>query len=75
MKGRQLDLTLEVNRVEFFIKSELESNSDKDLKKTFWTSNITSPIPNSTADSTKKKKVKDIKFKLSQTMPIERVIK
>ena len=51
--------------MEFFIKSELESNSDKDLKKTFWTNNITSPIPNSTADSTKKKKVRDIKFKLS----------
>jgi hypothetical protein len=31
----------------------------------FWNNNKTSPIPNSIAEKTKKKKVKDNKFKLS----------
>jgi hypothetical protein len=42
-----------------------------DLKKTFCKSIITSPIPNSTADKTRKKKVKDKRFILSKTNPTE----
>lgn len=37
----------------------------------FWTSIITSPIPNSTAERTKKKNVNDKKFMLSYKKPIE----
>jgi hypothetical protein len=36
-----------------------------DLKKTFWTRIRTIPIPNSTADKTKKKKVSERRFMLS----------
>lgn len=44
---------------------------DIDLRKIFWISIITSPIPNSTADKTKKKKVKDKKLTLSYSSPID----
>lgn len=37
-----------------------------DLKNTFWSKIITKPIPNSTADRTKKKKVNDNKLTLSE---------
>ena len=37
----------------------------KDLKKIFCSNIMTNPIPNSTADKTKKKKVKDSKLILS----------
>ena len=42
----------------------------KDLKKIFWISIITRPIPNSTADKTKKKKVNDNRLILSLKKPI-----
>ena len=54
-----------MNLVEYLLNSDWESDNDKDLKKIFWTSSKTKPMPNSTADNTKKKKVKDNKFKLS----------
>ena len=60
-----VDLTLELNLVENLLKSDWESDRERDLKKMFWTSNKTKPIPNSTADRTKKKNVRDSKFKLS----------
>jgi hypothetical protein len=44
---------------------------DIDLRKIFWISIITNPIPNSTADKTKKKKVKDKKLTLSYSNPID----
>ena len=65
IKGIKEDFSLEVNLVEYLLNSDWESDKDKDLKKIFWTSNKTRPIPNSTADSTKKKKVKDKRFRLS----------
>lgn len=40
----------------------------------FWINIITSPIPNSTADNTKKKNVKDKKFKLSYRNPMDNTI-
>lgn len=40
----------------------------------FWKSKIIKPIPNSTADSTKKKKVKEIIFKLSYIIPVNKTI-
>ena len=43
-----------------------------DLKKTFCIKIITRPIPNSTADKTRKKKVNDKKLTLSYINPIER---
>lgn len=39
----------------------------------FWKSNKTKPRPNSMAEKTKKKKVKDKIFKLSKIKPIKRV--
>jgi hypothetical protein len=44
-----------------------------DRSKTFWTSIITKPNPNSTADKIKKKNVNDRRFKLSKTRPLIRV--
>ena len=48
--------------------------SDKftDLKKRFCNKIVINPIANSTADSTKKKKVKDNKFILSYKNPIDK---
>jgi hypothetical protein len=43
-----------------------------DLKNTFWIRIITSPIPNSTADSTRKKNVRERKFTLSYNNPIDK---
>jgi hypothetical protein len=40
----------------------------------FWTSIIINPKPNSTAESIRKKNVKDSKFRLSYASPIKRVI-
>jgi hypothetical protein len=40
----------------------------------FWTSIIIKPRPNSTADSIRKKKVRDRRFKLSYAKPINSVI-
>lgn len=40
----------------------------------FWNNNKTKPIPNSIAEKTKKKKVKDKIFKLSYTNPINKTI-
>ena len=45
-----------------------------DRNSTFWTRIITRPKPNSTADKIRKKKVSDIKFKLSNINPAIRVI-
>lgn len=75
MNGTNVDLTLELNLVENLLKSDWESDKDKDLKKIFWTSSNTNPIPNSTADKTKKKKVKDKRFKLSYDNPTAKVKK
>ena len=61
----KFDFILELKRVEYFKKSEFESISDKDLKKMFWISNKTKPIPNSTAESTKNRKVSDSRLRLS----------
>lgn len=61
----KLDLTLDANRVEYLVKSVSESDKDSDLKNIFCSSSITNPIPNSTADKTKNKKVSDSKLMLS----------
>ena len=65
INGINVDLILELNLVENLLKSDWESDSERDLKKMFWTRSKTKPIPNSTADKTKKKNVKDKRFKLS----------
>ena len=59
------DLILEINLVEFLKQLVLLFVKDIDLKKIFCISIITRPIPNSTADRTKKKKVKERKLTLS----------
>lgn len=61
--------------MENLVKSDWESDKDKDRKKIFCTSSNTSPIPNSTADKTRKKNVRDNKFKLSYDIPIAKVRK
>ena len=71
----KLDFILELKRVECFKKSEFESIRDKDLKKTFWIRSNTKPIPNSTAERTRKRKVSDNKFKLSYEIPKDNVKK
>jgi hypothetical protein len=40
----------------------------------FWNSNKINPIPNSIAEKTKKKKVRDKTFKLSKIIPIKKTI-
>ena len=75
MKGIKFDLTRELNLVECLRKSELVSVRDKDRKNMFCINNRMSPIPNSTADKTRKRNVRDIKFKLSYEIPIDNVIK
>jgi hypothetical protein len=57
--------------VEFLKKLDGLLFKEIDLKKTFCIKIITKPIPNSTADSTKKKNVKDKKFTLSYNKPID----
>lgn len=52
-----------------------ESFKLTDLKNIFWIKIKTNPIPNSTAERTKKKKVRDNKFKLSKSVPILSTIK
>lgn len=71
----KLDLTLELNLVEYLIKSEFESVNERDLKKIFWINKIIKPTPNSTADRTKNRKVKESKFKLSYEIPKDSVKK
>jgi hypothetical protein len=46
-----------------------------DLRNIFWVSISTKPIPNSIADNTKKKKVSETKFKLSNKVPIDSINK
>ena len=46
-----------------------------DLKKIFWIKIKIKPIPNSTAERTRKKKVKDSKLRLSNNSPAEGVIR
>jgi len=46
-----------------------------DLRKTFCIKISTKPIPNSTAESTRKKNVRDIKFILSKRVPKLKTIK
>ena len=55
----------EANLVEFLKKLSELVVRDMDLRKTFCISMITKPIPNSTADNTRKKNVKERKFTLS----------
>ena len=64
-----------MNRVDCFKKSELLSVNDNDLKNTFWIKSNIKPIPNSTAERTRKKNVRDIKFKLSYEIPTDNVKK
>lgn len=48
--------------------------NDIDLRKMFWTSIITKPRPNSTADRISRKNVSDSKFTLLKIKPINKVI-
>ena len=48
---------------------------DSERKKIFWIKSSTKPIPNSTAESTKNKKVNDNRFKLSYEIPTDKVKK
>ena len=43
-------------------------------ERIFWKSKRTTPIPNSIAEKTKKKNVKDSTFKLSKNKPINKTI-
>lgn len=45
------------------------SDKLKVLFKRFWSNNKTKPIPNSTAERTRKKKVRESTFKLSKIKP------
>ena len=62
------------NREANLIGFTLESFKLIDLIIIFWTSIIINPKPNSTAESIKKKNVKDSKFRLSYASPMKRVI-
>jgi len=55
---------------------KLVSNSFKLIDRViiFWNNNNTSPIPNSIAEKTKKKKVRESIFKLSKIKPINKTI-
>ena len=46
-----------------------------DLRNMFWMSISIKPIPNSTAESTKKKKVNETRFTLSNNAPTLKTIK
>ena len=59
------DLIREENLVEFLKKLSEFVVREIDLRKIFCINMITKPIPNSTADRTKKKNVKERKFTLS----------
>lgn len=58
-----------------FKKLEYESFKLIDRRNIFCISININPIPNSTAESTKKKKVRDIKFTLSNNAPTLRTIR
>lgn len=62
-------LSLFKNLVLYFTSFLELSFKLSDLVKTFCTKSRTKPTPNSTADKTKKKKVKDKKLALSYTIP------
>lgn len=66
------DFIREANLVEFLKKLSELVVKDIDLKKTFCINIITKPIPNSTADSTRKKNVSERKFTLSYKKPMDR---
>ena len=53
----------------------LPSLSWDDLKKTFCSKIITKPIPNSTAERTKKKKVRERRFILSVKNPKDKTMR
>jgi len=67
-------LSLEENLELYFIQFEEESFRLIDLKKIFCIKIIINPIPNSIADRTKKKKVREITLELSKKQPIESTI-
>jgi len=62
-------LSLFKNLVLYFTSFLELSFKLSDLVKTFCTKSRTNPTPNSTADKTRKKKVKDKKLALSYTIP------
>lgn len=64
-----------VNRVENFIQEELPSFKLRERIKMFCSNINIKPTPNSTADKTKKKNVKDKKFILSYDIPIDNTIR
>lgn len=59
----------DLNLLENLEKFKSLSFKDKDLVKVFCINKSIKPIPNSTADKTKKKNVKDKIFKLSNSRP------
>ena len=61
---------LVINRVENLNVFCVLSDKLSDLSIIFWTSIKISPSPNSTADNIRKKKVRESKFRLSNTRPI-----
>lgn len=71
-QGIVLLLILDINRRLCLSQFLPESLSCVDLKKIFWISIITRPIPNSTADNTRNKNVKDNKFTLSKIKPTDK---
>ena len=68
----ELDFSLFINLVEFLKQLLVLLFKDIDLLNIFCISIITRPMPNSTADSTKKKKVNDRKLTLSYRRPIDK---
>ena len=61
----KLDLSLVENLLECLVKSDSVSDKERERKKTFCNNNSTKPIPNSTADNTRNKNVKDNRLMLS----------
>ena len=70
-QGKVMFLTLFINLKLCLIQFLLLSCSCKDLKKMFCNNIITNPIPNSTADKTRKKNVNDKRLILSYKKPID----
>jgi len=64
-------LNLEENLELCFSQFTFKSFKFMDLRNIFWVNISTRPIPNSIADNTKKKKVREIRFKLSNKVPID----
>lgn len=73
-QGKLILLTLFTNLKLCLLQFLLLSWSWRDLKNIFCKSNITNPIPNSTADKTKKKNVSDNKLMLSYKKPTDNTI-